>query len=506
MDRLLKYFDGDELAADVWLSKYAYSREETPDDMHWRMAKEFAKIEVKYVSDEREIEDLESLRNLSEYGQQRMLLDEIEYPYETLQYKLENDIYKLFKDFKYIIPQGSIMSQLGTHTIGSLSNCSVIGEGLDSYGGILKVDQEQIQLMKRRGGVGHDISHIRPNGNPVKNSALTSTGIVPFMERYSNSTREVAMKGRRGALMLSMDIRHPDIIEFIKIKRDLSKVTGANISIKLNDKFMRAVENDGDYILRFPCDVFIPKDLTSSFKNIIYHDCGVENLKYNKLHTIRNTFTADDKPIYVKKIKAKELWYEIIKSAHSVAEPGILMWDNIINYSPDSVYVMYRPTSTNPCGEVPLQPYDTCRLLAVNLFSFVDDKFTDKAKFNYNKFYKINYEAMRLSDNLVDLEIIHIKRIIKKIKSDKEPKNVKHVELSLWKKIKKTAKSSRRTGLGFTGLGDTLAALSLDYGSPKSIIEVEKIMKTKLRSELDCTIDLAILRGTFKGWDNNLEK
>lgn len=476
---LLEYFKGNELAANVWQSKYAQEGEKTPDDMHKRMAKEFARIEFKYVTEETKIlKTHKDYEKLSKYGAERKDLNE-----ET--------IYKLFKDFKYIVPQGSIMSQLGSKSVGSLSNCFVIGQPEDSYGGIMMKDEEMVQLMKRRGGVGIDISTLRPEGTVTTNAAKTSTGAVTFMHRFSNTTREVAQNGRRGALMISMDINHPDIMEFIKIKRDLSQVTGANISIKINDEFMKAVENDEDYILRFPCDSTI--------------NFNTDELEYNKLLPLWSCKDKSEQIGYIKRIKAKEYWDEIIKSAHGVAEPGLMFWDNMVDYSPDGAYDQFRQVTTNPCSEIGMQPYDACRLIAVNLFSFVKDPFTSKAEFDFEKFYQINYEAMRLSDDLIDLEIEHIDRILHKLNMDPEDVEVKYREIRLWNKVRETAMSSRRTGLGFTALGDTLAALGLKYDSDEALEVIESIMKTKMESELDCTIDLAILRGPFEGWDSNKE-
>lgn len=482
-NKLLEYFKGDELASNVFKSKYAQEEDLTPDDMHRRMVREFARIEDKYIEEEKEdYEDASfNLEIMSDYALKREPLT-------------EERIYSFFKDFKYIIPQGSIMSNLGNKAVTSLSNCFVVGQPTDSYGGICKKDEEMAQLMKRRGGVGLDISTLRPATTKVSNAAKSSTGAVSFMHRFSNTTREVAQDGRRGALMLSIDINHPDVLEFIKIKRDLSQVTGANISIKLNKEFMKAVENDEDYLLRFPCNVYDRIDKSVQL---------LPTLEYNELVLIpEGLYTGIT---YVKKIKAKEYWDEIIKSAHGVAEPGLMFWDNMIDYSPDGVYTDYQAVTTNPCSEIGMQPYDACRLIAVNLFGFVDNPFTIEAKFNFEKFYKINYEAMRLSDDLIDLELEHIDRILRKINEDPEPFEDKRTEFELWEKIKKTAASSRRTGLGFTALGDTLAALGLKYDSDKALEIIERIMSKKMESELDCTIDLAILRGTFDGWDSNLE-
>ena len=468
----LNYFQGDELAADVWQGKYAQEGDETPNDMHLRMADEFGRIEANYKVIEDEISSAQ-FDGLSAYGQE--IYDR---RFNQTEGEIVEEIYNLFKDFKYIIPQGSVMSQLGAKSIGSLSNCFVVGQPDDSYGGIFQKDEEMAQLMKRRGGVGIDISTLRPAGTNTSNAAKTTTGAVSFMHRFSNTTREVAQNGRRGALMISMDINHPDVMDFIKIKRDLSQVTGANISIKLNDEFMKAVEKDEDYILRFPCDIDLPFKVDTPYNELV-------------------SATTNPK-VYVKKIKAREYWDEIIKSAHGVAEPGLMFWDAMIDYSPDGVYDEYRQITTNPCSEIGMQPYDACRLIAVNLFSFVDKPFTKDAKFDMEKFYKINYEAMRLSDDLIDLEVEHIDRIIAKLHEDPEDVEVKYREIRLWNKVKETAMSSRRTGLGFTALGDTLAALGLPYDSDKALSVVETIMSVKLESELDCTIDLSLLRGPFE--------
>lgn len=476
-EKLLHYFNGDELAANVWQSKYAQKGEETPDDMHKRLAKEFAIIERNYqITEPFKNSDLKThkdrIEKLSKYGKIRKNLDE-----ET--------IYNLFKDFKYIVPQGSIMSQLGASSIGSLSNCFVIGTPEDSYGGIFQKDEEMAQLMKRRGGVGLDISTLRPKDTLVSNAAKTTTGAVSFMHRFSNTTREVAQNGRRGALMLSIDINHPDVMDFIKIKRDGTSVTGANISIKINNEFMKAVENDEDYILRFPCD--LDQSLINRY--------SIENYEYNKLEKINKG--------YIKKIKAKKYWNEIIKSAHGYAEPGIIFVDNHHDYSPDGAYPQFRGVTTNPCGEIFMQPYDACRLIALNLYSFVKNPFTKDAEFDSDKFYRITYEAMRLSDNLIDLEIQHIDRIIEKI--SKDATETSRTELELWLNIRSTAEASRRTGLGFTALGDCLAALGYKYDSEEALLVAEQMMYIKMEAELDCTIDLAILRGPFEGWNKNIE-
>ena len=482
--KLLNYFNGDELAANVWQGKYAQEGEETPNDMHKRLAKEFAKVEFNYqLTEPLKNSDLKThkdrIEKLSKYGKIRKNLD-------------EEDIYNFFKDFKYIIPQGSIMSQLGAKSIGSLSNCFVIGQPEDSYGGIFQKDEEMAQLMKRRGGVGIDISTLRPQGTSTSNAAKSSTGAVSFMHRFSNTTREVAQNGRRGALMLSIDINHPDVMDFIKIKRDGISVTGANISIKINNEFMKAVEENKKYVLKFPCDLKV--------KLIELED---EDKVLVNTADIPEGFSIDR--IITKVIRAKEYWEEIIKSAHGYAEPGIIFVDNHHDYSPDGVYPQYKGVTTNPCGEIFMQPYDACRLIALNLYSFINNPFTKDAEFDSDKFYRITYEAMRLSDDLIDLEIEHIERILDKISQDKESSEVRAREYELWTKIKETAQSSRRTGLGFTALGDTLAALGYKYDSEEALLFIEQIMHIKMEAELDCTIDLAILRGTFKGWDENIE-
>lgn len=486
---LLEYFDGDSLASSVYMGKYAMEGEITPDYMHKRMAKELARIELKshYEKGSKLYNDKHRL--LSKYGKEREFLS-------------ENKIYSLFKDFKYIVPQGSIMSQLGGKQIGSLSNCFVIGQPHDSYSGIFQKDQEQVQLMKRRGGVGQDISTLRPEGVPTSNAAKTSTGAVSFMERFSNSTREVAQNGRRGALMLSIDINHPDSPEFATIKNDETKVTGANISIFLHDRFMEAALASEDYCLTFPTD----------FKET--DKIAWEQYEYNQLEVEEDSHT--NKNVYLKKVKANELYETIIDSAWSRAEPGQLFIDRFHDYSPDGVYSQYRGVTTNPCGEIFMQPYDACRLMAMNLFSFVEKPFTKNAYFDYDKFYKYNYEMQRLMDDIVDLEIEHIDRILSKVEADiaeavsegmnaNEAANLYRVEKNLWLKIRKVAKAGRRTGSGITALGDTLAALLVGYGSQESLLVVESIFKKKMEAELDCTTDLAIQRGSFEGWDSSKE-
>ena len=440
----LKYFKNDELAARVWLNKYALKDSEgniyelTPNDMHTRIAKEIARVEKKYANP-----------------------------------MSEKEIFDLIKDFKYIVPQGSPMAGIGNpYQIGSLSNCFVIGNdgNSDSYGGIMKIDQEQVQLMKRRGGVGHDLSHIRPKGSAVKNSALTSTGIVPFMERYSNSTREVAQDGRRGALMLSVSINHPDSEDFINAKLEQGKVTGANVSVRIDDEFMKAVKNDSDYIQKYP--VFS------------------ENPKVSKT------------------IKANALWKKIVHNAWKSAEPGILFWDTIINESVPDCYadLGYKTVSTNPCGEIPLCPYDSCRLLAINLFSYVENPFTDKAAFNFELFKKHVAAAQRIMDDIIDLELEKIDNIIKKIDQDPELDEVKATERNLWLNIQRKAEEGRRTGVGITAEGDMLAALGIQYGSKAGNAFSLEVHKTIAIEAYRASVHLAKDRGAFSIFDVEREK
>ena len=496
MSKLLEYFKGDELAASVWAGKYKMEGEETPDDMHRRMAKEFARIEKKYIKEEKEdYEDISfNLDIMSNYALEREPLT-------------EEKVFELFKNFKYIIPQGSIMATLGTNQIASLSNCWVIESPLDSYAGIHKADGDLIYYYKRRGGVGADISNLRPDGVATNNAAKSSTGAPSFMPRFSNTTREVAMNGRRGALMLSIDVRHPDVLQFATIKEDKTKVTGANISIRLNNEFMKAVENNEDYILRFPCELEFPiicrnnepeAEITADFSLNPYLDMP----NYNELYTFQD---KDFNKIYFKKIKAKEYWNEFIKQAKNNAEPGLMYWDNVINYDPAAVYPQYMPICSNPCGEQFLQANDSCRLMLHNLFSYVVNPFTPEARFDYDLFYKHSYEATRLGDDLVDLEAEYIQRIIDKIKADPEPDHIKRQELELWEKSKRICLEGRRVGLGITALGDAIAALGFKYDSEDAYNVIDKIMHTKMKGELDCIIDLGILRGTFEGWDHNLE-
>ncbi|MBP5536396.1 MAG: adenosylcobalamin-dependent ribonucleoside-diphosphate reductase [Bacteroidales bacterium] len=439
----VEYFHGDELAANVWMNKYALRDEDkifelNPDMMHRRLAREYARIEQKYPNP---------------MG--------------------EEEIYQLLKDFKYIVPQGSPMSGIGNNfQVVSLSNCFVIGNSgnSDSYGGIMKIDQEQVQLMKRRGGVGHDLSHIRPGGSPVKNCALSSTGIVPFMERYSNTTREVAQGGRRGALMLSISIKHPDSEKFIDAKMEQGKITGANVSVKITDEFMHCVAEGKPFVQQYPID--------------------------------------SDNPTVKKEIDARALWNKIINNAWASAEPGVLFWDTIIRESVPDCYADfgYKTVSTNPCGEIPLCPYDSCRLMAINLFSYVDDPFTPQARFNFDLFKEHVTKGQRLMDDLVDLEIEKVDKIIAKIESDPESEEIKAVEHNLWLNIKMKCLEGRRTGFGITAEGDMLAALGLQYGTDEATDFSVTVHRTLACTAYASSVTMAKERGMFPIYDANREK
>ncbi|MDX9854131.1 MAG: adenosylcobalamin-dependent ribonucleoside-diphosphate reductase [Tenuifilaceae bacterium] len=440
----VKYFDGDEMAAKVWVSKYALKDsfgkifELSPDDMHRRLAKEIARIEKKYPNP-----------------------------------MTEDEVFHLLKDFRYIVPQGGPMTGIGNkYQIASLSNCFVIGSkgNADSYGGIMKIDEEQVQLMKRRGGVGHDLSHIRPKGSPVLNSALTSTGVVPFMERYSNSTREVAQDGRRGALMLSISIKHPDSEKFIDAKMEAGKITGANVSVKLDDEFMRSAIEGKPYVQSYPVDAKDPK--------------------------------------YRQEVDAQGIWKKIIHNAWKSAEPGVLFWDTIIRESIPDCYadLGYRTVSTNPCGEIPLCPYDSCRLLALNLYSYVENPFTPQAKFNFELFTKHVAAAQRIMDDIIDLELEKIEAIQSKIEKDPEEEEIKQVEMNLWRKIRQKAIEGRRTGVGITAEGDMLAALNLRYGSDIAIDFAVEVQKTLAVEAYRSSVNMAKERGPFPIYDPHREK
>jgi ribonucleoside-diphosphate reductase alpha chain len=440
----LEYFKGDDLAARVWVNKYALKDsygnifEKNPDDMHRRIASEIARIEQRYANP-----------------------------------LTQDEVFDLIKNFKYIIPQGSPMTGIGNpYQIASLSNCFVIGnEGdSDSYGGIMKIDQEQVQLMKRRGGVGHDLSHIRPKGSPVKNSALTSTGIVPFMERFSNSTREVAQDGRRGALMLSVAIKHPDSEGFIDAKLEQGKVTGANVSVRIDDEFMKAVQSGESYRQQYPV---LSKD-----------------------------------PVYTKDIDPVVLWKKIVHNAWRSAEPGILFWDTIIRESVPDCYadLGYKTVSTNPCGEIPLCPYDSCRLLAINLFSYVEQPFTKEAAFNWDLFKKHIHASQRIMDDIIDLELEKIDAIIQKIDDDPEGEELKRTEKNLWINIQTKANEGRRTGIGITAEGDMLAAMGLRYGSDEGTAFAIEIHKFIALEAYRASVNTAKERGAFSIFDAEREK
>lgn len=428
-----EYFGGDEMAADVFIKKYALRDENhellemTPDDMHRRLAREFARIEAKYPNP-----------------------------------MFEDEIFELLRDFRYIVPQGSPMSGIGNdYSIQSLSNCFVIKSPHDSYAGILTTDQEQVQIMKRRGGVGFDISTIRPAGLITSNASRTTDGIAVFMQRFSNSCREVAQGGRRGALMLTLDIRHPDVETFIDIKKDLTKITGANISLRVSDEFMNAVESDSDFTLQWPVDAA--------------------------------------EPTYARTVKARQIWDKIIDSAWSAAEPGVLFWDTVKRETPADIFSDegFGSVSTNPCGEIVLSPYDSCRLLVVNALSYVRNAFTEDATFDLKLFNEHAVKAQRLMDDLIDIEIEHIDAIIKKVESDPEPDDIKAIETALWQKIRDACVKGRRTGLGLTGVGDTLAYLNIRYGSKESILMIEELYRSLAVAANKSSVQLAVERGAF---------
>ena len=440
----LKYFAGDELAARVWVNKYAMKDsfgniyERSPQDMHWRIANEVARIEQKYPN-----------------------------PMSA------QEVFDLLDHFRYIVPAGSPMTGIGNnHQVASLSNCFVIGlEGdSDSYGAIMRIDEEQVQLMKRRGGVGHDLSDLRPKGSPVNNSALTSTGLVPFMERYSKSTREVAQDGRRGALMLSVSIKHPDSEAFIDAKMTEGKVTGANVSVKLDDTFMQAAIDDTPYMQQFPIDA--------------------------------------TEPLVKKEISAKKLWKKIVHNAWKSAEPGVLFWDTILRESIPDCYadLGFRTVSTNPCGEIPLCPYDSCRLLSVNLYSYVENPFTPSASFNYDKLKQHVRAAQRIMDDIVDLELEKIDAIMEKVKADPQTDEVKHAEYHLWEKIKNKSSLGRRTGVGITAEGDMIAAMGLRYGTQEATDFSVSVHRTLALSAYGSSVEMARERGAFAIYDAEREK
>lgn len=435
-----EYFAGDSLAANVFASKYALRelsglyRELTPEHLHRRAAREFARIEAKFPSP-----------------------------------MSESEIFELFDRFKYVVPQGSPMAAIGNlDFLQTASNCFVVESPYDSYGGILWADQELTQIMKRRGGVGVDISTLRPKNLLVRNAAITTDGIEVFMERYSNTTREVAQNGRRGALMITLDVHHPQIRDFINIKRDSSKVTGANISVRLSDEFLQAVDRGTKVQLRFPCQ--------------------------------------GPGPFLVEQwVDARELWQEIINAAHACADPGLLLWGNIHRYGPADAYPKFRSISTNPCAEIPLNAYDSCRLMVLNTTSFVLNPFTEEARFDFDHFREVSGKAQRLMDDLIEIELEQIQRILEKIQRDPEPEEIKQIELILWNKIKDAAEQGRRTGLGPTGIGDTVAMLGLRYGSDESIAFVEELYKTMAVGSYTSSILMAEQRGAFPAFSLEIE-
>ncbi len=451
----LEYFAGDELAARVWVNKYAMKDsygniyEQSPADMHWRIANEVARIEQKYKR---------SARSDAPHLENPMTAQEV---------------FDLLDHFRYIIPAGSPMTGIGNHfQVASLSNCFVVGlDGeSDSYGAVIRIDEEQVQLMKRRGGVGHDLSMLRPAGSPVKNSALTSTGLVPFMERYSNSTREVAQDGRRGALMLSVSIKHPDAEAFIDAKMTEGKVTGANVSVKIDDEFMQAAAEGKPYVQQFPVD--------------------------------------SAEPIVTKEIDASALWKKIVHNAWQSAEPGVLFWDTILRESVPDCYadLGFRTVSTNPCGEIPLCPYDSCRLLAINLYEYVENPFTANAKFNFDKFREHVKKAQRIMDDIIDLELEKIEQILAKIESDPENEEVKFAERNLWQKIQRKSSMGRRTGVGITAEGDMLAALGLRYGTQEATDFAVEVQKTVCLNAYASSVEMARERGAFEMYDAGREE
>ena len=480
----LEYFNNDQLAATTWINKYAKRDKDnnlvelTPDDMHKRLAKAFFDIEQKYIYNTNTLNNLK----LSEYGYNRTQLT-------------EEQIYNYFKNFKYIIPAGSVMSGIDNYAPVSLSNCWVIKGPDDTLEDIFRVCNEQSQLMKRRGGVGFDISNLRPYGAYVNNSAKSSTGAASFMDLFSHVTNTIAQNGRRGALMLSINIKHPDSQFFIEKKQDLTKVTGANVSVAITDEFMKAVINDDDYLQTWPNNIVINEHLTEKTNNI-----SIKDLEYNKLYPMiygENEFVSNTKMGYMKKVRAKELWNILIHCAWNTAEPGILFQDKHHNYSPDGVYESFKGSCTNPCGEIYMHE-DSCRLIHINLTSFVKD-----GKLDEELLYKITYEAMRLADDLVDLEEIAINKILNKIEKDGDKNNS---EYNLYTRLLKHSLEGRRCGLGFTGLADTVALLNYKYDSEESLNIINKILKIMFIAELDSNIDMAITRGTFPAYDKKLEE
>ena len=472
-EELLNYFNGDELAASTWLNKYAKRDEhgniveQTPADMHMRMAKEFARIEKQYDD------------NTLPFDQEKFSKH-----YHKRKPLTEKRIFELFDKFKYVIPAGSVMAGLGADKPVSLSNCFVLPSPEDSYSSIMMTRLNQAELMKRRGGVGYDLSNLRPRGAAVNNAAVTSTGAASFMDVCSDVTNEVAQQGRRGALMLSMNVNHPDIEEFIEKKQDLTKVTGANVSVQVTDEFMKAVEEDKDYLLRWPVDAF------NDPCNIMPQDYE----EYNKLYSIK----TNNHKGYVKKVKAKEIWDKIIHCTWNTAEPGVIFKDRMVNFSPDGCYTKYRGVSTNPCGEIFMSGNESCRLIAINMLSFIDKPFAKDAKLNVSRLYDVTYDAMRLGDDLVDLENEAVRRILDVVKDDK-------YAVDVWKGILDKGENGRRCGLEFTALSDMCAAMGYKFCTKESNKFVETVCRLMMSAVLDCQTDMALERGTFPDYDNNVE-
>ena len=472
-EELLNYFNGDELAASTWLNKYAKRDEhcniveQTPADMHRRMAKEFARIEKQYDD------------NALPFDQEKFSKH-----YHKRKPLTEKRIFELFNKFKYVIPAGSVMAGLGADKPVSLSNCFVLPSPEDSYSSIMMTRLNQAELMKRRGGVGYDLSNLRPRGAAVNNAAVTSTGAASFMDVCSDVTNEVAQQGRRGALMISMNANHPDVEEFIEKKQDLTKVTGANVSVQVTDEFMKAVEEDKDYLLRWPVDAF----------NDPYNVMPQDYEEYNKLYSIK----TNNHKGYVKKVKAKEIWDKIIHCTWNTAEPGVIFKDRMVNFSPDGCYTKYRGVSTNPCGEIFMSGNESCRLIAINMLSFIDKPFTKDAKLNVSRVYDVTYDAMRLGDDLVDLENEAVRRILDVVKDDK-------YAVDVWTGILEKGENGRRCGLEFTALSDMCAAMGYKFCTKESNEFVEKVCRLMMSAVLDCQTDMALERGTFPDYDNNVE-
>ena len=484
-EELLKYFNGDELAASTWLNKYAKRDEngeiveQTPADMHRRMAKEFARIEKQYDDNSLPF-DQEKFSN--HYHKRKPLTEE--------------RIFELFDHFKYVIPAGSVMAGLGAEKPVSLSNCFVLPSPEDSYSSIMMTRLNQAELMKRRGGVGYDLSKLRPRGAEVNNAAVTSTGAASFMDVCSDVTNEVAQQGRRGALMISMDIRHPDVEEFIEKKQDLTKVTGANVSVQVTDDFMKAVENDETYILRWPVHAVINEALTEKANGV-----SIWEQDYGKLYKMvysDNEFSSHAKQGYMKKVRARDIWNKIIHCTWNTAEPGVIFKDRMVKFSPDGLYEKYRGVSTNPCGEIFMSGNESCRLIAINMLSFIDKPFTKDAKLNVNRVYDVTYDAMRLGDDLVDLENEAVKKILDVVKDDK-------YAVDVWMGILEKGENGRRCGLEFTAMSDMCSAMGYKFCTEEANQFIEKICRLMMSAVLDCQTDMALERGAFPDYDSNIE-